>query len=61
MPNPKQLKPPSYRPHKPSGRAVVTLDGKDYYLCPWKSKASKAEYDRLIAEWPAPRDQNVGL
>ena len=42
---------PSYRHHKPSGQAVVTLNGLDHYLGPWKSKASKAEYDRLIREW----------
>jgi integrase len=42
---------PSYRHHKPSGRAVVTLGAKDYYLGPWQSESSKAEYNRLIAEW----------
>ena len=44
---------PSYRHHKPTGQAVVTLNGKDFYLGPWKSKASIAEYDRLIGEWLA--------
>jgi integrase len=44
---------PSYRLHKPSGQAVVTLNGKDYYLGPWMSKASRFEYDRLISEWIA--------
>jgi integrase len=44
---------PKYRHHKPSGQAVVTLSGKDQYLGPWKSKASRAEYDRLIGEWLA--------
>ena len=44
---------PSYRRHKPSGQAVVTLDGRDYYLGPYGSRASKAEYDRLIAQWLA--------
>ena len=42
---------PSYRRHRPSGQAVVTLNGKDFYLGPWKSPESLAEYDRLIAEW----------
>ena len=41
---------PSYRPHK-SGQARVTLNGRDHYLGPWNSKASKVEYDRLIGEW----------
>ena len=42
---------PSYRHHRPSRQAVVTLNGKDFYLGPWKSPESRAEYDRLIAEW----------
>jgi integrase len=37
--------------HKPSGRAVVTLNGKDCYLGVYGSTASKREYDRLIAEF----------
>ncbi len=44
---------PSYRCHKPSGRAVVTLNGTDHYLGPYESAISKAEYDRLIGEWLA--------
>ncbi len=44
---------PKYRLHKASGQAVVTLDGVDHYLGPWKSKASVAEYDRLTGEWLA--------
>ena len=44
---------PKYRRHKPSGQAVVTLAGKDFYLGPYNTKASKTEYDRLIAEWLA--------
>jgi len=27
------------------------LNGKDHYLCPYGSKASRDEYDRLISEW----------
>jgi hypothetical protein len=44
---------PKYRRHKPSGQAVVTLNGHDHYLGKWKSPESKAEYDRLNAEWLA--------
>src|SRR5512135_765541 len=44
---------PSYRLHRPSGRAVVTLNGKDNYLGDWNSPESRAEYDRLIGEWLA--------
>ena len=42
---------PTYRHHRPSGRAVVTLDGKDHYLGKHGSRESKAEYRRLIADW----------
>lgn len=42
---------PAYRRHKPTGRAVVTINGRDYYLGKWDTAASRAEYDRLIAEF----------
>lgn len=42
---------PSYRLHRPSRQAVVTLDGRDIYLGPHGSPESRAEYDRLVAEW----------
>jgi integrase len=44
---------PSLRRHKPSNRAVVTIDGQDFYCGPWKSREAKAEYDRIIGEWLA--------
>lgn len=44
---------PAYRRHKPSGQAVVTLNGRDHYLGPYGTKTSHNEYDRLIAEWLA--------
>lgn len=44
---------PKYRKHKRSGQAIVTLSGKDLYLGPHGTKASKLEYDRLIGEWLA--------
>jgi len=44
---------PRYSKHKASGQAVVTIDGRDFYLGPWNSKSSKAEYDRLIGQWLA--------
>ena len=44
---------PSYRFHKASGQALVTLNGKDFYLGPWNSEQSRVDYDRLIAEWTA--------
>jgi integrase len=42
---------PSYRLHKPTSQAVVTLDGRDLYLGRYGSPQSRAEYDRLVAEW----------
>jgi integrase len=44
---------PSYRKHKSTGQAVVTLGGKDHYLGRYGTAASKAEYDRRISEWLA--------
>ena len=44
---------PKYRKHRVSGQAIVTLSGKDFYLGPHGTKASKSEYDRLIGEWLA--------
>jgi integrase len=44
---------PKYRHHRASGQAVVTIQGRDFYLGPWGSKTSKIEYDRVIGEWLA--------
>lgn len=44
---------PKYRKHRASGQAIVTLCGRDHYLGPHNTKASRVEYDRLIAEWLA--------
>jgi hypothetical protein len=44
---------PSYRLHKPSGQAVVTLGGKDFYPGRWNSEASVQEYNRLSGKWMA--------
>jgi hypothetical protein len=43
----------SYRRHKARGQAVVTIDGRDHYLGPHGTTASRAEYDRIIGEWLA--------
>jgi integrase len=64
---------PSYRRHKQSGQAVVTLNDptgrrRDVLLGPYGSEESKAEYTRVLAEWqarhrglpgPAPSDITV--
>jgi hypothetical protein len=51
--------PPKYRLHKPSGQAVVTLAGHDYYLGKWQTPESMQEYDHLVAEWLANGRQMV--
>lgn len=52
----KRRKVPSYRLHKPSGQAIVTLpDGvggrKDVYLGAFGSPESRTEYGRVIHQW----------
>lgn len=42
---------PKYRKHKPTGQAVVTLSGKDFYLGRHGTVASREKYARLVAEW----------
>ena len=46
-----QTRVPSYRRHKATGQAVVTIGGKDHYLGKHGTAASRREYNRLIAEW----------
>jgi Phage integrase family len=45
--------PPSYRFHQSSGQAVVTLNGKDFYLGTHGTTESRHAYAQLIAEWSA--------
>ncbi len=42
---------PRYQLHRATGRARVTLNGRDVYLGEHNSPDSKAKYQRLIAEW----------
>jgi integrase len=44
---------PAYRKHRPTGKAVVTLSGQDFYLGRFGTKVSESEYDRVVAEWLA--------
>jgi integrase len=44
---------PKYRKHRATGQAVVTINGRDFYLGPHGTKASRIEYDRRITEWLA--------
>ncbi len=45
------LRIPSYRRHKPAGKAVVTIGGRDIYLGKYGSAESRQEFNRLIVEW----------
>jgi len=49
----KPLTIPAYRLHKPTGRAVVRLSGRDIYLGTHGTPESHAEYQRVVAEWIA--------
>ncbi len=49
----KQRKAPSYRLHKPSGQAVVTIEGRDHYLGAFDSPQSHEAYGRKLAQWKA--------
>src|SRR5687768_9797519 len=53
MPKLKDNQFPSYRLHKQSGQAVVTLNGKDVLLGAHDTPDSRAKYDRVVAEWIA--------
>ena len=46
----RRKKPPSYRLHKASGQAVVTINGKDRYLGTHGTQESRELYARVIAE-----------
>lgn len=50
---PQRIKVPSYRHHRASGQAVVTLSGRDIYLGPYGTQLSRDAYDRVIGEWLA--------
>jgi len=44
---------PKYSHHRGSGQAYVTLNGHAVYLGPYGSQRSRAQYDRVVAEWLA--------
>ena len=44
---------PRYCKPRQSGQAVVYLNGRDVLLGPYRTAASRREYDRVIAEWIA--------
>ena len=42
---------PTYRLHKQSGQAVVTIGGRDKLLGPYDTPASREAYNQRVAEW----------
>jgi integrase len=55
---PRRIRTPSYRLHRQSGQAIVTLPNgrggrRDVLLGPYDTPESRDEYDRVIAEWLA--------
>jgi hypothetical protein len=50
MPRPKSLT-PKYRRHKPSGQAVVRINGHDHYLGEHGSQESRERYAVLMADY----------
>lgn len=48
---------PSYRLHKASGQALVTLSGKSIYLGPHNTIASREKYRQVVAQWLANHQQ----
>ena len=49
---------PSYRLHKRSGQAVVTLDSRDHYLGRYGTSESHDRYRRHLTAWVASRSAN---
>src|SRR5215213_1332156 len=60
MPKLKENQVPSYRLHKQSGHAIVTLNGRDFLVGKHGSVASRQEYQRLTGEWRATKATPVG-
>ncbi len=48
---------PSYRLHKATGQAVVTLNGRDFYLETHNSAESREAYQAALNEWLASHRQ----
>ena len=44
---------PAYVHHKATGQARVRIGGRDHYIGRFGSPQSRAEYDRIVAEWLA--------
>jgi len=50
---------PAYCHDKAPGRAIVRIEGRDYYLGPFGSPESHEAYERRIAEWRPSRIVNT--
>jgi len=52
--------PPRYRLHKPSGQAVVTIEGHDQYLGRYGSPDSHQKYEQLVRTWRSRLREGAG-
>ena len=59
MPAKRSARIPRYRLHKPSGLAVVRLNGRDLYLGKHGTQDSHQRYEQVIAEWLSNQRQLV--
>ena len=56
---PKTNKPPKFRIHKTSGRALVVLNGVTLYLGYGDNAGTRAAYHRAVSQWEASNRQVV--
>jgi hypothetical protein len=61
MPDASIVPVPSYRSHKATGQAVVTLNGKDHYLGRYATAESKVENQKITSERLAHGGQLPGV
>ena len=59
MPKRTSARIPKYRLHKPTGLAVVRLNGRDIYLGKHATNESRQRYQQVIAEWLANNRQLI--
>jgi len=52
---------PKYGRHKPSGQAIVRINGRMIYLGPFGSKESKDRYKQAVAKWADDQDRSPTL
>ena len=59
--NSRGITPPKYRLHKSSGKAVVSIHGKDHYLGQHGTRESRTKYKLLIADLWAKNEELIPI